>query len=82
MKANLIDIMLNASSDWNTEEASMLYSHTKRLQVSLADNLNELDNAAPANLQNLLASADAFIEANSSSLETLIMSYVNPNNAN
>lgn len=71
MNAGLIDIMLNASSDWSSEATSMLNPNTQRLQVVLNDGLNQLDNAEPSNLQALLSLSESYINNNRKLLDAL-----------
>jgi hypothetical protein len=62
MKANLIDMMMSADTNWYDDEISAIYPGSLRLQVPLSADLGHLDNASPENLQGLLAVADRFLE--------------------
>jgi len=76
MKANLIDLMIDANSAWTTEEISTLYStKAKRLQIPLPARLAALDNASSENLHSLLEAAESYIHTNFQMLSDLINPY-------
>ncbi len=69
MKANLIDIMMDADSKWYSDEVGALYSDSMRIQVPITQELSAMDNAEDSNLQGLLQVAEKFIESNPHVLE-------------
>jgi patatin-like phospholipase/acyl hydrolase len=71
MKANLIDIMIDADSNWYNEEISTLYPTSHRIQLPLPAMLGQMDNASTNNLSALLNLAEDFIEHNSDRLKTI-----------
>lgn len=72
IKANLIDIMIDADNEWYNEEISILYPNSNRLQIALPDNLGQMDNASQANLQGLLNITDSFLQTNTKTLENIL----------
>lgn len=71
MQANLIDIMIDANVSWATDEASIYYPSTHRLQVSIPSNLGQMDNVSDDNIQGLLSAAEKFVEDNAEILRKI-----------
>ncbi len=76
MKANLIDVMMDADSDWYEDEINILYSKAHRLQATLPENLGQLDNTTSENLNGLLQAAENYIEANKQLIDNIVTSLV------
>ena len=72
MRANLIDLMMSADSDWYNDEISAIYPNASRLQVSLPENLGAMDDATPQALQSLLDLAEAFVHGHTMQLQNLV----------
>lgn len=72
MRANLIDLMMSADSDWYNDEISAIYPNASRLQVSLPENLGAMDDATPQALQGLLDLAEAFVHTHTMQLQNLV----------
>ncbi len=72
IKANLIDIMINADNDWYNDEISILYPQSNRLQVALPDRLGQMDNASQDDLQGLLNITESFLNTNLKKIENIL----------
>lgn len=69
---NIIDVMLNASSVWESEEVNMLSPNTKRIQIELSEQLGSMDDSSPENMQALLAAAEKALVDDKSELDAII----------
>lgn len=71
MKANLIDIMMDADSDWYSDEVASLYHSVLRVQVPISDELSAMDNAESSNLQALQSTAESYVKQNPAVLKQI-----------
>lgn len=75
MKANLIDLMIDASSTWDIEEIKTLYSMANRIQIPI-DGSGEMDDVSSSNIKGLVNVTETYITQNKPFLEKLISSYI------
>lgn len=71
LKANLMDIMFNANSEWAEIETKNFYTSTIRLQITLPENYGKMDNCTSENLEGLLNITNEYLDQNKSLIETL-----------
>jgi patatin-like phospholipase/acyl hydrolase len=76
LKANLIDIMLDAHTDWYTEQTAMLYPTSVRLQPSLPENLGRMDDASPDHISGLIGLANDYVQRNEKLLSGIMTELV------
>jgi len=78
IKANLIDVIMNADSAWYDTEVSNLYPATHRLQVTLAPNLGVMDNTEPLHLQALVKVAETYLRDNGALWQKICQIWLEP----
>ncbi|MEL6152801.1 MAG: hypothetical protein AAFQ78_02125 [Bacteroidota bacterium] len=71
VKANLIDIMMSAESEWSQEAATAIFPHNYRLQVPITPALSHMDNASEKNLAGLVQAAEAYLKEQETVVEEL-----------
>jgi len=71
LRANLIDVIMSAESNWSQSAVSALFPVNHRIQIDLPKDLGKMDNASNKNLQGLVATTEQYIQTNTSSLNKL-----------
>jgi patatin-like phospholipase/acyl hydrolase len=72
LKANLIDIMINADSDWYTQETKTMVPNTIRMQTEIPHKNYVMDDASEQNLAGLLDLAEKFKDERSEQIDVVI----------
>jgi len=62
IRANLIDIMMSADSEWAEDIIERLYPHNYRLQVPIKSSLSAMDDSSPKNLKGLVQAAEDYLQ--------------------
>jgi uncharacterized protein len=69
--ADLVNLILDASSLWSTDDTAILYPNMDRLDVSLPKANATLDDASPDNLQALLSLTEKWVAENNQLLVSI-----------
>ncbi|MEL6539403.1 MAG: CBASS cGAMP-activated phospholipase [Bacteroidota bacterium] len=60
--SNLIDIMMNADSEWSQDAIEAIYPNNYRLQTPITASLSAMDNSSKQNMEGLLQAAEAYLK--------------------
>jgi patatin-like phospholipase/acyl hydrolase len=72
IKANLIDIIMNAQSEWYDSEIGETYFNSCRIQLGVDKKISTLDDTTEANLNSLIKLADDYINTNSNIIDHIL----------
>ena len=61
IKANLINLMMTAESEWSESLTATLYPNSYRLQVPISLSLSAMDNSTQQNMEGLLVATEAYL---------------------
>jgi patatin-like phospholipase/acyl hydrolase len=72
LECNVVDLILNAESDWEQEEMNFLYKNMNRLQFQLPVGFGDLDDSSAHNMQILLNRSELYIRDHKQELEDIV----------
>ena len=72
IKDNLIDVMMNAQSEWYDSEVGEEYYNSCRIQLLLNKKLSAMDDTSTSHLKSLLRSAEDYISSNSELIDKIV----------